>query len=289
MIDLHTHTTASDGALAPGALVERAHELGIRTLAVTDHDTLAGVPAAAAAAAARGMEFLPGIEITAVHRGRDVHVLAYFLEPEPAGLAPFLADQRRDRTRRAREMSARLAALGVPVDLEDVIAGAEAGGKAVARPTVARALLDAGHVTSLQQAFDRWLADGRPAYVPRSGAPPADVVRLVRRSGGLPVLAHPGLLRRDELIPELAEAGLGAVEAYHSDHDPRAESRYLRVAEQHGLAVSGGSDFHGDDHPRARCFGRVGLPRDRFAPLFQRILQAHAAVQPPPPRAEAAG
>lgn len=288
MIDLHTHTTASDGALAPGALVERAHELGIRTLAVTDHDTLAGVPAAAAAAAARGMEFLPGIEITAVHRGRDVHVLAYFLEPEPPGLAPFLADQRRDRTRRAREMSARLAALGVPVDLEDLIAGAEAGGKAVARPTVARALLDAGHVTSLQQAFDRWLADGRPAYVPRSGAPPDEVVRLVRRSGGLPVLAHPGLLRRDELIPELAEAGLGAVEAYHSDHDPRAESRYLRVAEQHGLAVSGGSDFHGDDHPRARCFGRVGLPRDRFTPLFQRIRQAHAAVRQPPPRAEAA-
>lgn len=288
MIDLHTHTTASDGALAPGALVERAHELGIRTLAVTDHDTLAGVPAAAAAAAARGMELLPGIEITAVHRGRDVHVLAYFLEPDPAGLAPFLADQRRDRTRRAREMSARLAALGVPVDLEDVIAGAEAGGKAVARPTVARALLDAGHVTSLQQAFDRWLADGRPAYVPRSGAPPAEVVRLVRRSGGLPVLAHPGLLRRDELIPELAEAGLGAVEAYHSDHDPRAEARYLQVAARHGLAVSGGSDFHGDDHPRARCFGRVGLPRDRFAPLFQRILQAHAAVQQPP-RSEAAG
>ena len=288
MIDLHTHTTASDGALAPGALVERAHELGIRTLAVTDHDTLAGVPAAAAAAAARGMEFLPGIEITAVHRGRDVHVLAYFLEPDPAGLAPFLADQRRDRTRRAREMSARLAALGVPVDLEDVIAGAEAGGKAVARPTVARALLDAGHVTSLQQAFDRWLADGRPAYVPRSGAPPDEVVRLVRRSGGLPVLAHPGLLRRDELIPELAEAGLGAVEAYHSDHDPRAQARYLRVAARHGLAVSGGSDFHGDDHPRARCFGRVGLPRDRFTPLFQRILQAHAAVRQPSPRAEAA-
>lgn len=288
MIDLHTHTTASDGALAPGALVERAHELGIRTLAVTDHDTLAGVPAAAAAAAARGMEFLPGIEITAVHRGRDVHVLAYFLEPDPAGLAPFLADQRRDRTRRAREMSARLAALGVPVDLEDLVAGAEAGGKAVARPTVARALLDAGHVTSLQQAFDRWLADGRPAYVPRSGAPPVEVVRLVRRSGGLPVLAHPGLLRRDELIPELAEAGLGAVEAYHSDHDPRTQSRYLQVAARHGLAVSGGSDFHGDDHPRARCFGRVGLPRDRFAPLFQRILQAHAAVRQPPPRAEAA-
>jgi len=278
MIDLHTHTTASDGALAPHDLVDRAHGLGIRTLSVTDHDTLAGVPAAAAAAAARGMEFLPGIEITAVHQGRDVHVLAYFLAPEPAGLAPFLERQRQDRTRRAREMSARLAALGVPVDMEHLIAGAAAAGRAVARPTVARALLDAGHVTSLQQAFDRWLADGRPAYVPRTGASPVEVVRLVRRAGGLPALAHPGLLRKDELIPDLAGAGLGAIEAYHSDHDPAAQSRYLRVAAQHGLAVSGGSDFHGDDHPRAGCFGRVGLPRDRFGCLFRRLLEAHEAV-----------
>ena len=278
MIDLHTHTTASDGALAPRELVERAHGLGIRTLSVTDHDTLAGVPAAAAAAAARGMQFLPGIEITAVHQNRDVHMLAYFLVPEPAALAPFLERQRQDRTRRARAMSARLAALGVPVDLEELIAGAEAAGRAVARPSVARALLDAGHVTSLQEAFDRWLADGRPAYVPRTGASPAEVVRLVRRAGGLPALAHPGLLHRDELIPELAAAGLGAVEAYHSDHDAAAQSRYLRVAAQHGLAVSGGSDFHGEDHPRAGCFGRVGLPRDRFGRLFERLVEAHEAV-----------
>ena len=288
MIDLHTHTTASDGALAPHDLVARAHGLGIRTLSVTDHDTLAGVSAAAAAAATRGMELLPGIEITAVHHGRDVHMLAYFLDPEPAGLAPFLERQRQDRTRRAREMSARLATLGVPIDMDDLISGAAAAGRAVARPTVARALLDAGHVTSLQQAFDRWLAEGRPAYVPRTGAPPAEVVRLVRRSGGLPVLAHPGLLRRDELIPELVEAGLGAIEAYHSDHDSGAQSRYLRVAAQHGLAVSGGSDFHGDDHPRARCFGRVGLPAGRFGPLFQRVSEAHAAVHGQPLQPEAA-
>ncbi|MCE2541004.1 MAG: PHP domain-containing protein [Acidobacteria bacterium] len=279
MIDLHTHTTASDGSLAPPELVERAHRLGIRTLSVTDHDTVAGIPAAAAEAAARGMEFLPGIEITAVHEQRDVHMLAYFLDPAPVGLAAFLDLQRLDRSRRAREMAARLAALGAPIDLEGLIAGAEAGGRAVARPSVARALLDAGHVTSLQQAFDRWLADGRPAYVPRTGSSPVDVVRLVKRSGGVAGLAHPGLLRRDDLIPALVEAGLGAIEVYHSDHDAGAQSRYLRLAGQHGLAVSGGSDFHGDDHPRARCFGRVGLPRERFAPLFQRVRAAHAAVR----------
>lgn len=279
MIDLHTHTTASDGALAPPELVERAHRLGIRTLSVTDHDTVAGVPAAAAAAAARGMEFLPGIEITAVHERRDVHMLGYFLDPAPVGLAAFLHRQRLDRSRRAREMAARLAALGAPVDLDDLIAGAEAGGKSVARPSIARALLDAGHVTSLQQAFDRWLAEGRPAYVPRTGSSPVDVVRLVKRSGGVAGLAHPGLLRRDDLIPELVEAGLGAIEVYHSDHDAGEQSRYLRLAGRHGLAVSGGSDFHGDDHPRARCFGRVGLPRERFAPLLQRVREAHAAVR----------
>ena len=279
MIDLHTHTTASDGALAPRALVERAYDLGIRTLSVTDHDTLAGISEAAAEATARGMEFLPGVEITAVHNARDVHMLAYFLDPEPAGLAPFLKSQRQDRTRRAREMSVRLKALGAPIDMEDLIAGAESTGRAVARPTVARALLDAGHVKSLQQAFDRWLADGRPAHVPRTGASPAEVVRLVTRSGGVAGLAHPGLLRKDGLIPELVKAGLGAIEVYHSDHDAGAQSRYLRLAGQYGLAVSGGSDFHGDDHPRARCFGRVGLPRGQFMPLFQRVVAAHGALR----------
>ena len=288
MIDLHTHTTASDGALEPRALVERAYRLGIRTLSVTDHDTVAGVSEAAAAATARGMEFLPGIEITAVHDRRDVHMLAYFLDPEPAGLTAFLERQRQDRSRRAREMSARLAALGAPIDIEDLIAGAAAAGTAVARPTVARALLDAGHVTSLQQAFDRWLADGRAAYVPRIGATPADVVRLVMQAGGVAGLAHPGLLRKDELIPDLAVAGLGAIEVYHSDHDAGAQARYLRLAERYDLAVSGGSDFHGDDHPRARCFGRVGLPRECFMPLFQRVLEAHAAVRSQPLQPEAA-
>lgn len=287
MIDLHTHTTASDGMLPPRALVERAHRVGIRTLSVTDHDTLAGVAEAAAEAAARGMELLPGIEITAVHKGRDVHMLGYFLNPAPRALAPFLERALQDRVRRAREMSARLAALGAPIDIDHLIAGAEAAGRAVARPTVARALLDAGHVTSLQQAFDRWLADGRPAYVPRTGASPAEVVRLVVRSGGVPVLAHPGLLRRDELIPELVEAGLGALEVYHSDHDAGAQSRYLRLAGRHGLAVSGGSDFHGDDHPRARCFGRVGLPGEMCRPLFERVREADAAVREPAPRPEA--
>ena len=274
MIDLHMHTTASDGTLAPAALVDRAHEAGIRTMSVTDHDTMAGVPEAAAAAAGRGIEFLPGIEITAVADGRDVHMLGYFLDPAPASLGRFLTSQREDRVRRAREMGEKLAALGVPIPIEGLIEKAAAAGRAVARPVVARALVEAGHCANLQEAFDRWLADGGAAYVARRGAPPAEVVGLVARAGGLTSLAHPGLLRRDEVIPGLAEAGLGAIEAFHSDHDTAAQARYQRLADRHGLAVSGGSDFHGDRHHRAKSFGRVGLPRARFETLLDRVRLA---------------
>ena len=171
MIDLHMHTTASDGALTPHALVARANRNGIRTFSVTDHDTMAGVRGAADGANACSMRFVPGIEITAVEHDRDVHVLAYFLDPEPAELMPFLERQQQDRMRRAREMAARLAGFGAYIDIDGLIEAAEMGGRAVARPTLARALLHAGHVESMQEAFDRWLADGRPAYVPLSLIP----------------------------------------------------------------------------------------------------------------------
>lgn len=278
MIDLHMHTTASDGTLSPTKLVERARAAGIATMSVTDHDTMAGVSEAAEAAATHGIELLPGIEITAVADGRDVHMLAYFLDPQPHGLDEFLVRQRADRIRRAKEMSEKLSALGVPIKIDGLIEEASASGKAVARPAVARALVEAGHCATIQQAFDKWLADGGSAYVARQGASPVEVVALVARNGGVSALAHPGLLRRDELIPELAAAGLGAIEVFHSDHDASAESRYIKKAEQHRLAVCGGSDFHGDQHPRAKRFGQVGLPRDKYELLYQRILQAHNNV-----------
>ena len=278
MIDLHLHTTASDGTLAPAALVERAHAIGVKTLSVTDHDTMAGVAEAAVSAATHGLEFLPGVEITAVHERRDVHLLAYFLDPSPPGLGPFLATQREDRRGRARKMAALLAELGAPIDAEGLISAADAAGQSVSRPLVARALVDAGHLADVQTAFDRWLGDGKAAYVPRQGASPAEVVRLVSRAGGVSALAHPGLLGRDELIPSLAKAGLGAIEVYHSDHDTAVQAHYAKLAAQHGLAVCGGSDYHGDAHHRAKHFGSVSLPRAAFMQLLQLLLQAHSVV-----------
>jgi hypothetical protein len=278
LIDLHLHTTASDGTLDPAALVERAHGAGVQTLAVTDHDTMAGVVVAAEAAAALKLEFLPGIEITAVVGERDVHILAYFLDPTPPGLGDFLQAQREDRVERARGMADRLKTLGVPIEIGPTIEQANAEGRAVARPLLARALVQAGHAPTEQDAFDRWIGDGGPAYVPRKGSSPADIVRLISRAGGISSIAHPGLLRRDELIPSLAKAGLTALEVYHPEHDSAAQARYARLATQHELAASGGSDFHGDGHRRAKSLGSVGLPRAAFMTLLQRLLLSHSVV-----------
>ena len=278
MIDLHLHTTASDGTLRPSALVERAQQAGIRTLSVTDHDTMVGVPAAAEAAAGLGLEFLPGIEITAVLGRRDVHVLGYFLDPGPPGLESFLQAQLKDRLERARKMIGLLRDLGAPLNMDTLLEQSEADGRAVARPLIARALVQARHVSSEQEAFDRWLGDGRPAYVPRQGASPADVVRLISRVGGVSALAHPGLLDRDDLIPSLAKAGLAALEVYHSEHDSSKQAHYTKLATQHDLAASGGSDYHGPDHHRAKFLGKVGLPREEFMPLLQRLLVSHSVV-----------
>ena len=278
MIDLHMHTTASDGVLSPSALVERAFDVGIRILSVTDHDTMAGIEEASGAALARGMKFLPGIEITAVDKRKDIHMLAYFLENEEKRLAPFLARQRSDRVRRAREMSKKLSKLGVSINIDEKILRCESTGEVVGRPDVANALLAAGHVASVQEAFDRFLGDDCPAYVPRKGISPAEVVRVVTQVGGVTALAHPGLLKQDSLIPNLARNGLDAIEVYHSDHDLSDEARYLRLSEEHGLAVSGGSDFHGAHHRRAKCFGKIGLPRRRFSVLIDRLKQAHKKV-----------
>lgn len=278
MIDLHLHTTASDGLLTPSELVNRAMRSGIRTLSITDHDTMAGVPIAAEAASKLGLEFLPGVEITASLESRDIHILGYFIDQNPPELEPFLKAQQVDRCLRAREIAARLAKLGAYIDIDALIKEAEAESRAVARPLIAAALVKSGHASSKQEAFNKWLGDGCSAYVPRRGASPADVVRLISKAGGISALAHPGLLRRDELIPDLVKAGLVAIEVYHSQHNNARQSNYAKIARQYGLAMCGGSDYHGDDHHSAKFFGSIGLPREEFILLFQRLLAAHNSV-----------
>lgn len=270
MIDLHTHTTASDGRCPPAELVARAAAAGITVLAVTDHDTVAGCEAAAAAATTTGLTLVPGIEITAIRFGGDVHVLGYFLDVHSPPLLAFLAAQRERRVDRVREMIARLGAHGIHLDADAILQpGIDDSTKAVGRPWIARALVAAGHVASTNEAFEKWLSRGRPAFVPRAGAPPEEVFLRIHEAGGVASLAHPGLLEHDDWIPEFASAGLDAIEAYHSEHDTLMTATYLSIAKRLKLGISGGSDYHADDSHGAVQLGIVSLPREDFDHLVR--------------------
>jgi 3',5'-nucleoside bisphosphate phosphatase len=272
LIDLHLHTTASDGRLPPAALVERVHAAGITVMSVTDHDTVAGLPEARRAAALLGITMVDGIEVTAVHDGRDVHMLGYYIDSADANFGLFLQEQRVRRVERVREIGARLERLGVPVDVEKLIARASQNpGASVGRPVIARALVRAGHVASLQEAFDRFLATGQAAFVPRTGKTPLEVIDVIHQAGGLASMAHPGVTRQPSVMAALAGAGLDAIEAYHSDHTPEMRRGLLQFAAEHGLLITGGSDFHGDDS-RDRPLGRSTLP----AAEFERLSSWHS-------------
>jgi predicted metal-dependent phosphoesterase TrpH len=247
MTDLHMHTTASDGRCTPRELVDRVVAAGITVMAVTDHDTTAAVAEVQSLARARGIEALAGIEITAVEDGRDVHMLGYFLNPAEPRLIEFLQVQRETRVKRVHVIAARLAELGVPIDLQDLLADAQRNlGRSIGRPQVARALQRAGHVADTKEAFDRFLGNDGPAYVSRPGSPPEVVIGIIHRAGGIASLAHPGRTKIDSRIQALALTGLDALEVYHSDHDAAAIERYHRMASELGLLMTGGSDFHGD-------------------------------------------
>jgi predicted metal-dependent phosphoesterase TrpH len=260
IVDLHLHTTASDGRLTPLELVDQVTAAGVQVMAVTDHDTTAATGEARVAAAARGVALVSGIEITAVENGRDVHVLGYFIGADDPALAVFLQTARRARIVRVEAMAGRLAALGVPIDVSGIVAEARQNtGRSIGRPQVARALVAAGHVADMREAFDRWLGNSCPGFIPREGASPEQVIAIIHRAGGIASLAHPGKTAIDSRIPALAAAGLDALEAFHPDHDEAMTRHYRQRAEQLGMLVTAGSDFHGDPS-HGRSPGSITLP-----------------------------
>jgi predicted metal-dependent phosphoesterase TrpH len=269
LIDLHTHTTASDGRCSPAELVERASKAGVTVLGVTDHDTVAGCADAADACASAGMAFVAGIEITAVVDERDVHVLGYFIDTSSTDLRAFLSEQRQRRVDRLRDIASRLAAHGIELDVDTILApGLADASRSVGRPWIARALVAGGHVVDVSEAFDRWLSPGRPAFVPRVAAQPPEVFDRIHAAGGIASLAHPVQMKRDDRIPGYAAAGMDALEVYHADHDPAATAHYLAVATQLHLAVTGGSDYHGDTEHGGGHPGKVSLPREHYERLL---------------------
>lgn len=255
--DLHLHSRFSDGTFTPEELVAHARRHGLSALALTDHDSVEGCERMRAACAQHGLEFIPGTELTAEHHGAEVHILGYYLEVTHRRLLKELARFQHARQNRIREMCARLQRLDVPLEAEAVFELARCNSPG--RPHVARSLVEHGHCRTMDEAFERFLKRDRPAWVPKTRISAREAIDLIHEAGGLAVLAHPVLNHADHLIPVLAAEGLDGLECFHTKHSEDATRRYLALATQHGLLITGGSDCHGDSKGRP-LIGSIKLP-----------------------------
>ncbi|MFH0808991.1 MAG: PHP domain-containing protein [Pseudomonadota bacterium] len=269
LIDLHAHSTASDGSLAPTALARHARDLGLRAIALTDHDTIAGINEAAAAAERFGLELVPGVEMSSYYSGGTMHILGYYLDCSKPGLLQELSRLQRVRAERNQVVLAKLNELGIELSFEDVLRLAGKDGQ-VGRPHFARALLSKGVVGSIDEAFERYLKKGAPAYSTKFRLPPAEAISLIRKAGGVAVLAHPFTLFLDEdprrlnsLLCELKDLGLSGVEVYYTEHSEKQERLYSEAARSCGLIMTGGSDYHGankEDTELGKGHGNLRIP-----------------------------
>jgi predicted metal-dependent phosphoesterase TrpH len=265
-VDLHSHTTASDGTLSPAELVRAAVKRGVRVLAITDHDSTNGLGAARAEAARHPpLTIVPGLEINCDVPGAEVHVLGYYVDDTAAWFQDFLREQRAERVARVHRIAARLAELGMPINPDEVFALVQEG--SAGRPHIAQVMVQRGYVKSVREAFDRWLHANGPANVPRRRLTPTDAIAVIRRAGGVPVFAHPGLAERDELLPEMIAAGLMGIEAYYSEHSAAQTAHYKDLCRQHGLVATGGSDYHGERSGRTNQLGHPPVPMSVYDEL----------------------
>ncbi len=272
-IDLHLHTTHSDGSFNTSDVMAFAKEAGVTALAITDHDIVDGIPEAIAAGALLNIEVIPGVEISSRHGESELHILGYFLDWKDETLNQRMMKLRDSRHTRNPQIIRKLNELGVDLTYEEVrrLAGTES----VGRPHIARVLMNKGVVTSAKEAFDRYLADGKPAYVPRELPPPEEAVAWIREAGGVPVLAHPTWVKQsgeglDRLVEQLKSFGLGGIEVHYSTHSPRQTEDYLSLAKRFDLLVTGGSDFHGVTKPDiavGRGRGDLKVPEKLLDPL----------------------
>jgi 3',5'-nucleoside bisphosphate phosphatase len=271
--DLHLHTLFSDGTFTPEELAGHGARLGFSALALTDHDSVEGCDRMAAACAAAGMEFIVGTELTAGHDEIEVHLLGYCLDTHNEKLLTEIAKYQAVRQKRIHEMVAKLNGLGLPLEAEAVFALANC--KSPGRPHVARALVKAGLVRNLDEAFERFLKKTRPAWVPKYKMSALEGIELIHHAGGLAVMAHPGLNRTDDIIPALVEAGLDGIECFHTKHSTTTSERYLMIADRYHLLVTGGSDCHGFSKGKP-LIGGVKLPYEQVEKLKEAAARRRA-------------
>ena len=254
MLELHCHTTCSDGTLTPTQLVQAAVKAGVCALAITDHDTLSGWNEAITAAKPYNLEIIPGVELSTVHNDRSLHILGFY--PDADKLTDPISERLEGRKRRAQEMVAKLEALGYPISLPQL-----GEGVAASRPHLAMALVEAGYVQSAEEAFSRFLGDDKPAYVHYEKLSISEGVALLRNSGAVPVWAHPYLFRGgkvEDVLKEMVDAGLMGIEVYHPCHSPKERKHLEQLCTHYGLLMTGGSDYHGPS-PDSKSTNRITL------------------------------
>lgn len=274
---MHTHTTASDGKQSPSDNVRLAAEAGLAAVAITDHDTVAGVSEALDAGFRYGIVVVPGVEISTADNGTDIHILGYGISWRDPVLLGRLEELRAVRGQRNERILARLNELGMPIAMEEVAAEAQTsprGDGSIGRPHIADVLVRRGFAANMKDAFDRYLGEGGAAHIVPPRIAPEEAIRWIHEAGGVAVVAHPGLYRNDELVERLLEVGgADGIEAFHSDHDEAAEQRYSRMAAKAGKLVTGGSDFHGT-RQGVVFHGPIGS-RTVDASIVSRLLREH--------------
>jgi predicted metal-dependent phosphoesterase TrpH len=273
--DLHLHTFFSDGTYSPEEMVAHAAKHKLSVIALTDHDTVEGCTRTGLACEAAGIEFVPGTELTAEQNDNELHILGYYFDLDNAKLLTETAKFQRVRQNRIREMVARLNAMHVPLTPEEVFKLANC--RAPGRPHVARALVQAGLCESLDEAFERFLKKNRPAWVPKFKMSAADAIELIHQAGGVAVMAHPGLNRSDDVIPDMVEAGLDGLECFHTKHSTSIAEHYLELADRFNLLVTGGSDCHGMSKGKP-LIGTMKLPYQHVEKLKERAAERKQAA-----------
>lgn len=273
MIDLHVHTSASDGFYEPGEVIKKARESGLKAIAITDHDTTDGVEEAYQKSQETGLLLIPGVELSTEFDEKEIHILGYLMNYQEEGFQKELLVFRNERLERAKKMVEKLNILGYNITFENVKEFSK--GAALGRPHIAEALIAKGYLKSIKEAFTTLLGRGKPAYVPRNKLTPQGAVQLIRRYKGIPIIAHPGLAQRDYIIPELLQDGLMGIEVYHPDHKLRDIIKYQTIAESHKLLITAGSDFHGTGS-NAKCL--LGVPGVDMS-IVESLLKAKESLE----------
>jgi predicted metal-dependent phosphoesterase TrpH len=268
--DLHLHTTYSDGALSPEELVTKAHQAGLQTIAVTDHDSVGAIDEASQCGKQLGMDIVPGVELSACTESTEVHILGYFVDVTSPEFLDALTSLREKRVKRIERIVDKLNKLNIPITMDEVLVNKS--GDSLGRPHVANAMVSQGHAVSYYQAFNKYLGDGRPAFEKKDCFSPQETIDLIGAAGGLSFLAHPGMSLGDGFVKQLIDQGLDGIEVVHPSHSPEAVRYYRDIVGQYYLLECGGSDFHGGLKNDEHLLGKISIPLSTVEAMRRRLF-----------------